>query len=355
LSIIAHGIEQGEIAARPFTPADLKRAEVTVSRPNVSVVDLSLLRRRVATQERATDESERSEAILVLLTAENELRVLDANSGWDAATPALEGEVIPPLLAALAASSDEQLLFVTSRYRFLLVDGRQLLDMAAVGQTLPELYHFGPREKLFAVARWSHLKQHEKLLLATSLGFVRAFPMDVLVNAIEAPVPLTFERPLPGWPVAACGANQGEQVILVTEHGRAVRFPLDEIPAIGLQALNRADDDTVLAPLVTASEAELLLLTDRGYGRRLPANAVFRAEKANSHGRVVLSRAPVRVAAALPPHGRPAVLTTNGLARVEAAAIPLEAESTRSQRLLRLDEDEEVRGVLLGDGEWDSM
>jgi DNA gyrase/topoisomerase IV subunit A len=129
-----------------------------------------------------------------------------------------------------------------------------------------------------------------------------------------------------------------------------VRYPLDAIPAIGMQALNRADDDSVVAAVVTTRDTELLLLTDRGYGRRLPARAIFQPEKANSHGRVVLSRAPLRVAISVPSRKRLAVLASKGLIPVEATKIPLEPDSTRSHRLLRLDGDEEVRGVLLVDG-----
>src|SRR5690606_14237817 len=147
-SILAHGIAQGEIDARAYTRSDLKQQEVTVSRPNVSVVDLRLLKRRMQAQARAVAEPKAAaEPSLVVLTGDNRL----------SARPLSEWQGMDPehrLLKALTVLPDEPLLLVTSPYRFLLSSARQLMDLQALGQSLAELFHFTTRERVFGVSRW---------------------------------------------------------------------------------------------------------------------------------------------------------------------------------------------------------
>ena len=76
---------------------------------------------------------------------------------------------------------------------------RQLLDGQALGMALAELYHFRDNEKIFVLGHWDQLKRAPRLIMVTSLGYVRGFPTNVMVNAIEAPVPWSFDNPLPGW------------------------------------------------------------------------------------------------------------------------------------------------------------
>jgi DNA gyrase/topoisomerase IV subunit A len=182
------------------------------------------------------------------------------------------------------------------------------------------------------------------MVLVTSLGFVRAYPTAVLAPSVEAPVPLTFEQPLPGWPVAALGTAKDAYVVVATDAGRGLRYAIRDVPGTGLQALNRDDEETIIGALTSHAEDELLLLTANGYARRLPLAAVFAPEKANSHGRVLISRRPLRALAHARPHLQ--AITTAGLRPVDAGAIPCEDDSTRSYRLLRLREAQEVLRLL---------
>jgi DNA gyrase/topoisomerase IV subunit A len=184
------------------------------------------------------------------------------------------------------------------------------------------------------------------MLLVTSLGFARAFPTNVITGVIEAPVPLAFDHPLPGWPVAVAGANQAQQLALVTAQGRGVRFALDAIPTSGVQALNRDDDDDLVAAVLGAAGDELLLVTDRGYARRLPLDAVSAPDRPNSHGRSLISRGPVSGAAVLAGTAAIWLLGREALYAADGDAVPPEPASTRSHRLLRLPAGETVRAVI---------
>jgi len=344
LGIIAHGIDSGQIEARAYTRDDLKQQEVTISRPGVAVVDLNLLKRRIETQDahRARSEASEEEA-LILLSRDNQLRVLDL----EFPAPAHDGQpASKELLTALVAGMDEQLLLITSRYRFLLSSARQVRDMEATGLSLAQVHHFQARERLFAVGRWQRIKAHERLLLVTSLGFARPYPTDIIAPSIEAPVPLIFEQPLPGWPMAAIGVGQSKELVLITDGGRGLRYPLARLPLTGMQILKRPEDETLVAALVAEPDDELLLVTDNGYARRLHVSAVPEASKANTPGRVLISRRPVCGAAIIDEKREPRAVTARELLPLDVSNIEVEDNSTRSHRLLRLPGKESIQALV---------
>jgi len=350
LGIIARGIESGEIEGRAYTLQDLKQQEVTVNRPNVSILDSRLLQRRIQVQEGAggADGGEGARA-LVLLTRANEL----VTHRYSGERPYLEGlnDEIPALYTALACGIDEPLLLITSRYRFLVVTPRELIDLEALGQTLAELHHFGPYEKVYAASRWRPLREADRMVLVTSLGYVRAYPTDVIVPSIEAPVPLTFEQPLPGWPLAALGAQGDEELVLATDNGRGARFDVAGIPGTGAQAFKRKEDEEMVGAVLAGEGEEVLLVTEQGYGRRLPAAAVHAPEKGNSRGRVLIARRPVRDVARLQGDLALWAMTTAGLKPLEPEKVPLEPDTTRSHRLLKVAPDEQiVQTLVIPDG-----
>ncbi|NLF67042.1 MAG: Hsp70 family protein [Chloroflexi bacterium] len=343
LGIIAHGIAQGEIDARAYTAVDLAHQELSrpgteekaLARPKVATVSLALLRRRIDLQEGGEVQATAGQRVLVLLTAGNEVCAAIGPS-LDAAAMDLRSRLpggIPPLLGGVVAAPDEPLLLITSRYRFLRMTASQLLALEAIGQPLDELYQFAENEAVFAVASWKAIKGHPRLLLTTSLGFARTYPTGVIAPAIEAPVPLTFEHPLPGWPQAVQGAHLHDRLLLFTTAGRGICYPLDALPGGGLQILNRDEDDAIVSTLALPETASILLVTADGYARRLPLSAVHAPEKANDKGRVLLSRRPL--AGAAEARSPLVALTAQGLVELDPSAVPLEPESTRSHRLLR--------------------
>ena len=54
------------------------------------------------------------------------------------------------------------------------------------------------REAVCAIVDWTAAREAERLLLVTSTGFARAYPLETLRPSIEAPAPFQFDSPLPG-------------------------------------------------------------------------------------------------------------------------------------------------------------
>ena len=356
LGVIAHGIESGAIAARAYTPDDVAPPpQARGSRPQISSARLELLQKRILMDEGATQQATTAADVLLVLLGTGRaitavslpLSRLQARAPIPLETPDLSG---PIRQALVVADPDAQLLLLTSHYRFLLITARQLLDMRTMGIRIDDLHHLAERETLCAVGNWSRIRTQEQLVLVTTRGYARAYPLNVLQSSIEAPVPLKFDHPLPGVAVAVLGADAAgadaagdhaasDHVVLLSAGRRGARWPLAELPLRGLQALNLGQDDVVAAAALVQPEDELTLLTVDGYGRRLRAEWVEQPPRPNAHGKVLAARRSALAGGAVDPAW---ALTDAQLWPVESAQLPL-INSTQTRRILKLSAETVVR------------
>lgn len=352
LGVVGHQLERGEVELRAHTPADFAGLPpATGGRLNVKPVNLELLQRRVILEEKGTGTPRGGGNMLVLLGRPTvgehvraELRAM-AEAGHE--RPARYA--VPdggPFAAALRVAPDNQLLLITSRYRFFLATARQLADLGEAGLDIETIHRFAAREAVVAMVDWTTAREQERLLLVTSTGYARAYPLDSLRPAIEAPVPLSFDNPPPGVPVLAQGVGRGMDVVIVTESGRGVRWPLAKIPLTGMQALNPGRDeafDRVAAALAVPPDEEIVLLLNDGYARRMMAAWVPEPEKANAKGKSLVARK--ASAAALSSAGPKLLVSDKRLLAADATDLPLEAR--KLARLVKLDPDETLLTVAI--------
>ncbi len=340
LGVIGHHLERGEVDLPAHTPADFASLPpATGGNLKVRPVNLVLLQRRIALEEKGAGAEGAAEAadLLVLLGRPTTGEVVEAAL----ATAQVEGdaELLPPggpFAAALRVPPDHQLLFITSRYRFMLLTARQLAELHEASLTIDNVYRFAAREAVTAVVDWTAARERERLLLVTSTGYARAYPLETLRAAIEAPVPLSFDNPPPGVPVLAQGVEREMEVVIVTEGGRGVRWPLAKIPLTGVQALNPGRDDAfdrVAAALATPPEGEVVLLLDDGYARRLQVAWVPEPPRANAKARSFVARRAAAVA--LAPAGPLSLVTDRRLLAADGGSLPLD-EALKAYRLAKL-------------------
>jgi hypothetical chaperone protein len=347
LGVVAHRIESGEMPAQAYTPDDVTPPpQARGSRPRISQVNLELMKKRVFMTEGSLEQTSGKEQLnLVLLGEERTLTAVTLPiTSFTQANSLLLADLGITTSAAqgILAGLDEQLLLVTSKYRFLLVTPRQLLDLQALDMQFSDLHRLAERETICTFCSWTHTQEQERLLLATSRGFARAYPLRVLRENIEAPVPLKLDNPLPGLPIFAQGAQSGDEFLLVTANGRGLRWSIQALRISGTQVVNCGKDDRVTAAELVQSDSELLLLTEDGYGRRLLAQWIPFPSAPNRKGKSLIARRSPTVAIAKT--GRWAV-TKRKLTAIDAAKLPLE-DSTKSRSLFKLLPAETVKGVL---------
>ena len=372
LGVVAHDVARGEIDLPPHTTADFANLpEATGGRLKVRPVNLELLQRRIILEEQGSRGAGEQGSALVFLSeavsegdntsaellavlepmTNDELRVTNEEHVPPAPPPPdsrpAPGSPAPlPPLATLRLPPDAQLLLITTRYRFLLTSARQLIELQGIGQGVANLFRLAGRETVCAIVDWTAAREAERLLLVTSSGFARAYPLETLRPSIEAPAPFQFDSPLPGVVVLAQGVARRQDAVLVTAGGRGLRWPLARLPLVGAQAINcgqEASFDRVAAARAVDPDGELVLLLADGYARRLPAAAVAEAPRANSHGKALVARRAVVVG--LAPVGPLTLVTDRRLPAADGSSLPLE-EGTKAGRLVKLAEGERVVGVV---------
>ena len=337
LGIVAHHLEQGEIDLRAYTSADVGAVGTDAAESRVPEVNVRLLQRRLQAQELGAGVADSgTEQALVLLGGEGlvqafpwsppEASVPLAQIGWKAWLPPRAASLLP---------LDAPLLAVTNRYRFLLTTARQLLDLQALDLTMRDLYYFVKDETVCGVADWGRMKESPLLLIVTSLGVARGYEMSVLAGSIEGPVPLQFDDPPAGLPTFVMGAGRDEDLLVVTDTGRATRLPLPLLPNVGGLVFNRLPEELLVGAVCVRGDEKVLLATAEGYGRRLVGENVPASTRLKTRGKSIISRKEVRGLVRLSASEEAWLLTTERLVRVTAATLPL-ADSTRSYRLAQL-------------------
>lgn len=348
LGVFAHRITQGEAEAQAYSHDDITISDPHNDRPEVNPINLDWVRRRVG----LVDAQGQSAAALgLVIIGEGKqigaitIPIATLNTHGASLQPILLADLNLPLLTDLrrisTATLDEPLLISTTRYRFLRLTVRQLLDLQDLGMTLFDLHRFGEFEYLTGVHRWAEIKPAERFVVVTNSGFGRPYFMENMRPLVEGPLPLTFDRILPGTPMALLGTTPQQELALVTEGGKGLRIAVNPLRTVGSQAINLVSEKRLMAAVPVTAETELLIVTASGQARRLEAGQLPLFEQVNQKGRALVSRPQIRVVTPITP-GQPLwLLTTHRLVPVDPTTLPL-SRSTATKPILKLRPDEEV-------------
>jgi hypothetical protein len=352
LGIVGQAIAAGEVEVVGHTPDEAGYSAVAASRQGVPAVNLDLMQRRLTLAEGLGDRTAEADLqhALVRLAEENRLEVTPIpgdHLAEELPIAVAAAEQPASRRASVIAALDEPLLLVTSTYRFFLATPRQILESGRIDVALADMLHLKRQETISALGRWAEIKRQPRLLLVTSKGYARAYPIEPLRESIEGPVPLQFNQPLPGVVIRLFGARPEDNLLIGLDSGRLVRLSLAALPLQGLQAINRRPEEKVVAAVLAGEDEQVILLTADGYGKRLPAAAVPLAEKANSRGKVMIARRPLGALLRANGHSCVWAMTPDRFLPFDPADLPLDDDaSTRSHPLLRLAPGEEILAAL---------
>ncbi|MFN2206266.1 MAG: Hsp70 family protein [Candidatus Promineifilaceae bacterium] len=341
LGIYAHQIESGSTGARVYTPADVKKPpQARGSHTQIPPVNLDLLQKRVLIEEGVIEPFVEGDQALLLLGEDRSLKAAVFSTKQLEETVSLaELGRTSTVKQALIAGLDEQLLLATSVYRFLLFTPRQLLDLHEIGMELADMHRLDKNETFCAVGSWKQAREADRLLVATSLGYARGFPLRILRESIEAPVPLRLDNPLPGLPVSLFGASGEEDLLLLTHSGRGTRWPVRALDISGTQVVNCGKEDRVRLALPVRAGEDVVLITEDGYGRRLLPEWLDIPERPNQKARSLIARRSDLAGAAKAPTW---AITTETIRPIDFSALPL-SDSTRTAIALSMGAGERLQ------------
>ena len=174
----------------------------------------------------------------------------------------------------LVASTHDYLLFFTSVgkvYR-LKVHELPLGSRQAKGRALSNLLPFRQGEQVRAVIQTRNFEEAEFLLCATKNGVVKKTRLAEYNTPLRANGIIAINMREGDELVAVRHCSPGDDILLVSRKGQAIRFSEADVRAMGRATEGvrgmSLREDAVIAAEIAREDADLLVVTENGYGKR---------------------------------------------------------------------------------------
>ncbi len=193
------------------------------------------------------------------------------------------------------ASTHSTILFFTNRGRVHWKKVWELPQMgrAARGKALVNLLSLQEGEKVQATLSVRDFAEAADnfVLLCTRKGVVKKTQVDAYSNPRKGGIigiNLSDDDEL----IAARMTSGSNEVILASKRGKAIRFPEDQIRAMGrtaggVRGMALGDEDELVGMEILSPGATVLTVTERGYGKRTPLDD-YRVQKRGGQGIITI-------------------------------------------------------------------
>ncbi|WIG58431.1 MAG: DNA gyrase subunit A [Ktedonobacterales bacterium] len=176
----------------------------------------------------------------------------------------------------LVVHAHDSLLFFTNRGKVYQLKAYNLPDVgrAAKGEHLRNLIGIDQEESVTGVVCVPKFVARDYMVMATKRGEVKKTSLDEF--AVVRSLGLIAMDLEPGDELIGARLVQaGDQIILVTERGQAIRFEVQELRAAsrtsgGVRGIRLDEKDNVVSLCHAIPGSELLVITTKGYGKRTP-------------------------------------------------------------------------------------
>lgn len=260
----------------------------------------------------------------------------------------------------LVADTHDNLLFFTDRGRVFQLKAHEVPDAARQAKGLPiiNLISLDPRETVTAVEGVPNFEAGDYFLMATRRGEIKKTPLqDFAAVRSNGLIAMSLEEGDELVYVRYC--RKGDEVILVTEQGQAIRFPERELRAAsrtsgGVWGIRPAPGDRVVAMEIVDPDLDLLLVTTEGFGKRTPLEEFTPHHRGGGGIRAlkVTSRTgPVAAARIVKPVEELVIISAAGLViRTPVESISRQGRDTQGVSVMHLRDGDRVASISLTNG-----
>src|SRR5581483_7520247 len=176
----------------------------------------------------------------------------------------------------LVTHTHDSLLFFTDRGRVFQLRVYELPDVrrAAKGEPLINRIAIEQPERITAIVSVPKGVSRDFMIVATKKGEVKKTAMgEFEVVRRQGLIAMNLEED--DELIGAKLARADDDVLLITSHGQAIRFTVEELRTAsrtsgGVRGIRLHADDTVVSLNLTPKDSELLVVTEYGYGKRTP-------------------------------------------------------------------------------------
>jgi len=257
----------------------------------------------------------------------------------------------------LLTSNHQHLLLFTNQGRMYQMKAHQVPEAGryAKGAHIANLVPLDKDEYIATAITLREFLEDRQFLFVTRRGMVKrtssALYANTRTSGIRA-VTLKEGDEL----IMVCDVRDEANVLLITEQGKAIRFPVEEVrpmgrTAAGVKGIALRGKDRVMAGVVTGDpdREQVLTVSDLGYGKRTPLDA-YRAQSRGGMGiinmRVTEKTGKVMGAVMVAETDQMVVLSSaNKIVRFPVLQVSLNlGRATQGVRLVRLSSGENVAG-----------
>lgn len=244
------------------------------------------------------------------------------------------------------------LLLFSNRGRVFRLRGHEIpvKERQAKGTAIVNLLNLAPDERIQAIVSTEEFPEDEYLLFATADGTVKKTSFSEY-NKSRREGWIAIKLKDGDEVVRVIAVRDGEDAMLVTFRGTAIRFLSDEARATGrdstgVRGIKLRGDDKVISLDIVRDDADLFCVTDAGYGKRV------KVERFNAQGRggmgvraIKLTAARGHVAAAFMVTIKDEILlaSTGGIMiRTPAREVSSQGRDATGVRVMNLDDGDQV-------------
>jgi len=273
-----------------------------------------------------------------------------------------EGDIIEHLLTTTAHS---YLLFFSNSGRVYRLKAHEIpkRDRTARGTAVVNVVPMRPEDGVAAVINTRDYESYRYLLIATKGGMVKkTLFREYDSSRKEGIIALNLKE---GDEVVRVRPTSGrDDILLITKKGKAIRFPEGSVrnmgrTATGVIGIKLDDDDEVVScEVISDNAADLLLITEFGYGKRTKLSSFplkGRAGKGVIAAKLTRPRGPLVGACVVKPEDEIFLISDDGVViRMGATQISRQGRPTTGVRVMNLDAGACISAVALVMGESDT-
>jgi DNA gyrase subunit A len=253
------------------------------------------------------------------------------------------------------ASTHSYILIFTDRGRVYWRKVHEIPDVGTTGKgkAIVNLVHMRPEEKLAAVCAVREFPDDRFVLMATRSGKVKKTPLSAYANLKSRGIIAMGIDPNDSV-IAATITDGGDEAILATRKGSAIRFSEQDVrsmgrTALGVRGMSLGPDDEVVGMSLIGNGQFVLSVTENGYGKRTVIDA-YRLQSRGGKGiiniRTSSRNGKVTAVHVVRDDDEVMVITAKGmLLRLRVAGIGVFGRATQGVRVIQLDLDDQVVAV----------
>jgi DNA gyrase subunit A len=254
------------------------------------------------------------------------------------------------------ASTHDYVLFFTNVgkvYR-LKVHELPLGSRQSKGRAIQNLLPFRSDEQVRAVVQTRDFKEAQFLLFATKNGVVKKTDFEAYNTPLKADGIIAIKMREGDELVNVRHASEGDEVLMVSRSGMAVRFAESDVRSTGrategVRGMALREGDDIIACDLAKDEAELLVVTENGFGKRTRIPE-YRRTRRGAYGvmtiKLVEDRGKLAGAMVVRPGYQVMLISTGGtVIRTAVDQIRRAGRLTQGVNVMKLREDEHVSAI----------